>query len=68
MLPTSVGLVLMVPNWVALAGLVALFVALEFQGRIVEEPYLLQTHGERYGDYTARVGRFVPGLGRLTDR
>lgn len=64
MLPTSLGLALMVPSWVALGGLAALFVALELQVRIVEEPYLLQTHGERYGDYAARVGRFVPGLGR----
>ena len=36
MLPTSLGLALMVPSWVAFVGVVALFVALELQVRIVE--------------------------------
>jgi protein-S-isoprenylcysteine O-methyltransferase Ste14 len=65
MLPTSLGLTLMVPSWVAIAGLVALFVALELQVRVVEEPYLLKKHGERYRDYATRAGRFIPGVGRL---
>ncbi|GAA1792321.1 MAG: isoprenylcysteine carboxylmethyltransferase family protein [Actinobacteria bacterium] len=30
-----------------------------------EEPHLLATHGRAYADYAARVGRFVPGIGRL---
>jgi protein-S-isoprenylcysteine O-methyltransferase Ste14 len=68
MLPASTGLVLMVPSVVALAGLAALVVALELQVRVVEEPYLLRVHGERYAGYAARVGRFAPGLGRLTKR
>jgi protein-S-isoprenylcysteine O-methyltransferase Ste14 len=67
MLPTSLGLALLVPNVVALAGLAALLVALQIQVRLVEEPYLLRSHGEAYGRYAARVGRFVPGLGRLHD-
>ena len=65
MLPTSLGLALMVPSWVAFAGVLALFVALELQVRIVEEPYLRRTHGEPYLAYAERVGRFVPGVGRL---
>jgi len=65
MIPTSVGLALLVPNVIAVAGLVALFTALEIQIRLVEEPYLLATHGEQYASYAARVGRFFPGLGRL---
>jgi protein-S-isoprenylcysteine O-methyltransferase Ste14 len=65
MLPASLGLTLMVPSAVALAALAALFVALELQVRIVEEPYLRRTHGEAYALYAARVGRFVPGAGRL---
>jgi len=65
MLPTSLGLVLIVPNAAALAGLAALLLALEIQVRLVEEPYLLRIHGEAYRGYAARVGRFVPGLGRL---
>ena len=66
MLPASLGLALLVPNVVALAGLAALFIALEIQVRLVEEPYLLRRHGDSYRQYAARVGRFVPGLGRLT--
>ncbi len=65
MLPTALGLVLLVPSWPAVAGLVGLVVALELQVRVVEEPYLLRTHGETYAAYARRVGRFVPGLGRL---
>jgi SAM-dependent methyltransferase len=43
-------------------------VALEVQVRLVEEPYLLRTHGRAYAEYGARTGRFVPGLGRLAPR
>jgi protein-S-isoprenylcysteine O-methyltransferase Ste14 len=68
MLPTSLGLVLMVPSWVAIVGLVALVVALELQVRVVEEPYLERTHGTTYTEYASRVGRFLPGVGRLEER
>ena len=67
MLPTALGLVLIVPSWVAIVGLVGLAVALELQVRVVEEPYLLRAQGERYAEYAARVGRFVPGVGRLRE-
>ena len=63
---TGVGLALMVPNAVALSGVVLLLVALQLQVRVVEEPYLLSTHGARYADYTAGTGRFLPGIGRGT--
>jgi protein-S-isoprenylcysteine O-methyltransferase Ste14 len=65
MLPASTGLALMVPSVVALGGLVALVVALELQVRVVEEPYLRRVHGSAYARYAARVGRFLPGIGRL---
>ena len=39
--------------------------AVQLQVRVVEEPYLLATHGKTYAAYAARVGRFVPGAGRL---
>ena len=65
MIPTSLGLALLVPNVAAIVGFVALVVALELQTRAVEEPYLLATHGAEYGAYASRVGRFVPGVGRL---
>lgn len=61
---TGLGLTLMVPNVVALAGFVALLVALQLQVRVVEEPYLRRTHGAAYARYEATVGRFVPGVGR----
>ena len=65
MLPTVLGLVLMVPNGLAIAAFLTLVIALELQVRLVEEPYLLQVHDGAYADYAARVGRFVPGLGLL---
>lgn len=66
MLPTALGLTLLVPSWVAILGLFGLVVALELQVRVVEEPYLLKAHGRVYAAYAARVGRFFPGVGRLT--
>jgi protein-S-isoprenylcysteine O-methyltransferase Ste14 len=65
MLPTALGLTLLVPSWIALAGLFGLAIALELQVRVVEEPYLVRTHGRSYTDYASAVGRFVPGVGRL---
>jgi protein-S-isoprenylcysteine O-methyltransferase Ste14 len=65
MIPTALGLTLMVPNWPALVGLAVLVISLELQVRVVEEPYLLKVHGERYASYAAAVGRFLPGVGRL---
>lgn len=61
---TGLGLTLMVPNVVAVTGLVALVVALELQVRVVEEPYLRTAHGPAYARYESVTGRFVPGLGK----
>ena len=65
MIPTALGLTLMVPSVVALVGFGALVVALELQVRVVEEPYLLRAQGQPYADYASRTGRFVPGIGTL---
>ena len=65
MIPTALGLTLMVPSVVAVIGFVALLVALELQVRVVEEPYLARVQGEAYTRYASRTGRFVPGIGRL---
>lgn len=65
MIPTAIGLALLVPSWPALVGVAVLVVALELQVRVVEEPYLLRAQGSTYAGYAARVGRFVPGVGRL---
>ena len=62
---SAVGLALVVPNVLSLAMLVLFVAGLEIQVRLVEEPYLLQVHGEAYRRYAARTGRFVPGVGRL---
>ena len=65
MLTTLGGLTLLVPTVVTAAAWLCLLVAVELQVRFVEEPYLLRTHRQAYASYAARVGRFVPGLGRL---
>ena len=65
MIPFFWGIALLVPNLVTLAGAICVTVALELQTRLVEDPYLVRTHGEAYADYAARVGRFLPGIGRL---
>ena len=48
-----------------LTGAILLMLALELQTRLIEEPYLTRVHGEQYTVYAARVGRFLPGVGRL---
>lgn len=66
MLPTALGLTLLVPSWVAIAGLAGLIIALELQVRVVEEPYLRRAHGNAYAKYASHVGRFFPGVGRVS--
>jgi protein-S-isoprenylcysteine O-methyltransferase Ste14 len=62
------GFALMVPTWLGFAAVPVTALALELQVRAVEEPYLLRTHGDAYRAYASRVGRFVPGVGRLAAR
>jgi protein-S-isoprenylcysteine O-methyltransferase Ste14 len=62
------GIALLVPNPVAAFALAALIAALELHVRLVEEPYLLRTHGGAYRRYAGRTGRFVPGIGHLDVR
>ena len=65
MLAFDFGIALLTPNFVTITGLILAITALELQVRRVEEPYLLDKHGEAYCDYTASVGRFIPGVGLL---
>jgi protein-S-isoprenylcysteine O-methyltransferase Ste14 len=65
MITAGVGLALLVPSWVALAGLLALILFTQMMVRLVEEPHLGGVHGAAYRDYASRVGRFLPGMGRL---
>ncbi|SCE97294.1 Protein-S-isoprenylcysteine O-methyltransferase Ste14 [Micromonospora viridifaciens] len=66
MIVTSLGLALMVPNPISLAATVVLVVSIQVQVRAVEEPYLARMHGAAYASYASQVGRFLPGIGRLT--
>lgn len=59
------GLVVATPTVLTVTGMVCLIVAVQLQVRVVEETYLLVTHGKTYAAYAALVGRFVPGVGRL---
>lgn len=63
----TIGLVLLVPNVVALITFAVLVIAFEVQVRLVEEPYLTHAHGDRYRRYAASAGRFWPGIGRLEE-
>ncbi len=65
MLTFGAGIALVTPNPVALIGFVLLLATIETQVRVVEEPYLAAVQGDSYRDYTASVGRFVPGLGLI---
>ncbi|GAA4626328.1 methyltransferase family protein [Cellulomonas oligotrophica] len=65
MVTALTGLTLPVPTAVTAAALVCLVLAVQLQVRVVEEPYLRRTHGDHYAQYASRVGRFVPGIGRL---
>jgi protein-S-isoprenylcysteine O-methyltransferase Ste14 len=65
MIVAWIGFALLVPTWLTAASVPAGIIAFEVQVRLVEEPYLLRTHGERYRAWVSRVGRFVPGVGRL---
>ncbi|MUK02220.1 isoprenylcysteine carboxylmethyltransferase family protein [Vibrio cholerae] len=64
MLTAITGIALMVPTLVSGAAVACLFFAVEIQVRIVEEPYLNRIHPHAYPTYTAKVGRFLPGIGR----
>lgn len=65
MLFALAGEALLVPGLLSTTAFLAALVGLELQVRLVEEPYLLRTHGDSYRVYASRVGRFLPFLGRL---
>lgn len=66
MIVTAIGFAAMVPNAIAITAMACLVIAIELQVRFVEEPHLVQLHGAAYRTYAARVGRFVPAVGRST--
>ena len=64
MVMVQVGVAFMVPSWWSMVAVLLLVAAVQLQVRVVEEPYLRRVHGRVYRGYAARVGRFVPGVGR----
>jgi protein-S-isoprenylcysteine O-methyltransferase Ste14 len=55
---------LLVPTWPSL--LLAIGAPIGFRRQAMfEESYLRRTYGDAFERYASRVGRFVPGLGRL---
>jgi protein-S-isoprenylcysteine O-methyltransferase Ste14 len=64
MLLSFVGLFLALPCAWTLAIFAAAALTIARQVRL-EERHLLALHGDAYRRYAARVGRFVPGVGRL---
>jgi protein-S-isoprenylcysteine O-methyltransferase Ste14 len=64
MLLSLAGVVLVAPGLWSAAVWLAAAAAIGVQTRL-EERHLTARHGEAYLAYAARVGRFVPGIGRL---
>jgi protein-S-isoprenylcysteine O-methyltransferase Ste14 len=56
---------LLVPTALAAVAVLVCLAALQIQTRLVEEPHLKRLHQRVYRDYAARVGRFLPLIGRL---
>jgi protein-S-isoprenylcysteine O-methyltransferase Ste14 len=67
MLAVLLGFALLVPTWPSVVALLGTYVGI--RGAIgAEERYLLRAYGGHYAAYAARVGRFVPHVGRLAVR
>jgi protein-S-isoprenylcysteine O-methyltransferase Ste14 len=67
MLAVLLGFALLVPTWPSVVALLGTYVGI--RGAIgAEERYLLRAYGGHYAAYAARVGRFVPLVGRLAVR
>lgn len=64
MVIAALGLGLLAPTVLTIAAVVMLVAAVEIQVRSVEEPYLRVAMPD-WQSYANRVGRFLPGLGRI---
>ena len=60
----AAGAAVLVPRPLMAVAALGSLVGVELQVRRAEEPHLRDVHGANYAAYTARVGRFLPGLGR----
>lgn len=61
---TLTGYALLLPTRLSLALLLGAFIGIRRQVQ-AEEAYLSRTYGDAYRTYARRVGRFLPGVGRL---
>lgn len=59
------GIALTVPTFLSVGAVLVAIAAIEVQVRLVEEPYLIKTHGDSYRRYAENTGRLLPGVGRL---
>lgn len=66
MVVAGLGFALMTASWVSWLAVGLTWIGLEVQVRQVEEPALVRLHGGTYTSYAALVGRFLPGIGRLS--
>jgi len=58
------GYTLLLPTRLSVVLLVFIFIGMRLQV-LTEEGYLLRAYGDAYRGYARRVGRFLPGVGRL---
>lgn len=63
-LVTLTGYTILIPTRLSLILLVGAFIGMRQQVK-TEEAHLLRAYGDDYRAYARRVGRFVPGIGRL---
>lgn len=65
MLMAMVGFTVLLPTWLTVAVLVGIWFGIRRQV-LEEEAYLRRAYGDDYASYAERVGRFLPGIGRLS--
>ena len=56
------GVALAASSWLAAVGALVFVLGIEVEVRLVEEPYLARIHGNEFGAYRQRTGRFLPRL------
>lgn len=64
LMTVAAGYAAMLPTLLSLVLLAGAYIGLRLQ-IASEETYLIRTYGEPYRVYARRVGRFLPGVGRL---
>jgi protein-S-isoprenylcysteine O-methyltransferase Ste14 len=64
LLALAASIAALTPASPTIVGLAASVILVSIQARL-EERHLLAHHGQAYREYAARVGRFVPWVGRL---